>query len=142
MDEEQKRLAKIRACVATLGETATRINGVFGQNAQDLRRCIQVLDELFPAPTVRSPDYVKALNVECANLTLKRRLNDGELRNTAQCRACFATWPRASLDWSEKIRVQIGTNDSWGNWKVYSNFLKCSACGELAVSDEEVITGE
>jgi hypothetical protein len=74
-------------------------------------------------------------------IKLDRRLTTGELRDTAQCRACYATWPRASLDWSFKQRVCIGTNDSWGNWKTYSNFIKCTECGELAVGDEEIITG-
>lgn len=69
------------------------------------------------------------------------RLVGDDLRDTAQCRACLATWPRASLDWSKAKRVCIGTNDSWGNWKVYSNFLSCSVCGELAVGDEKILTG-
>jgi hypothetical protein len=46
------------------------------------------------------------------------------------------------LDWSVKKKVLIGRNDSWGSWNVYSNFIKCSECKELAVGDEEVIYGK
>ncbi len=70
----------------------------------------------------------------------KKRLDVDELRENGkvQCRACFATWPRDSLDWTNQTQVQIGTNDSWGNWKVYSMFLTCKGCGELAVGDESI----
>lgn len=70
------------------------------------------------------------------------RLSIQELRETAQCRYCYATYPRDSLDWTKKQRVKIGSDDSWGSWNVYSSFLKCDACGELAVSDETVEYGK
>ncbi len=67
------------------------------------------------------------------------KLQPEQLQETAQCKYCFATYSRASLDWSKKQEVQIGTNDSWGNWRVFSSFLKCSKCGELAVGDEIIV---
>ncbi len=72
----------------------------------------------------------------------RRRLETDALRDTAQCRACFATFPRQSLDWSKAQRVAIGTNDSWGNWTVYSNFLQCAECSKLSVGDESVEYGK
>lgn len=70
------------------------------------------------------------------------RLSNEKLRDTAQCRHCFATYPRDNLDWTRKTRVKIGTDDSWGTWNVYSYFLKCDACGKLAVGDETVEYGK
>lgn len=70
----------------------------------------------------------------------RKRLTVDDLRERAQCRACFATWPRSSLDWSKKNKVCIGTNDSWGQWHTFTNFVKCEDCGEVAVGDESVIT--
>lgn len=65
-----------------------------------------------------------------------RRLEMEALRERAQCRNCLRTWPRNSLDWSKTKEVQIGTDNSWGNWKVYTNFLQCQHCNEWAVGDE------
>jgi len=144
MNPNHARIIKIRACANILRETAAHIAPILGQEAQRLIRCAKALDEVIldaDLPTSLSQE-AEALRREEDKLMLQRRLTHEELRDTAQCRACLSTWPRNSLDWIKQKRVQIGTNDSWGNWKAYSNFLPCTVCGELAVGDESVEYGE
>jgi hypothetical protein len=67
----------------------------------------------------------------------RRRLEEPELRTRAQCHACLATFPRASLDWSEAVVRRIGTQTLMDKqYAVLTSDVKCKECGACAVSDE------
>jgi hypothetical protein len=72
----------------------------------------------------------------------QRRLQTDELRDTAQCRHCLATFPRDSLDWTKAVRTKIGEDDSWSRVNVYTNFVTCTVCNKPTVSDESVEYGK
>jgi predicted RNA-binding Zn-ribbon protein involved in translation (DUF1610 family) len=43
----------------------------------------------------------------------------------------------SEINWTDKKEICIGTNDSWGNWKVYTNKVKCPNCGEYRLINPE-----